>query len=102
MNGAIDFSNNFQLTCTLEVPIRNAVYERFIPNSIICSEIDVVFKPAKNICVIIDGIPKEIDSEMIKNVQVSMVDNSNYINKLEFGDYSKVSTIREKILGYSD
>ena len=39
-NGAIDFSNNFQLVCTLSAPIRNAAYERFITNPIICSKID--------------------------------------------------------------
>ena len=54
-NGAIDFSNNFQLVCTLEIPIRNAAYERFITNPIICSKINLVLKPAENICIIIDG-----------------------------------------------
>ncbi len=99
-NGAIDFSNNFQLVCTLETPIKNAAYERFITNPIICSKINIVFKPSNNICVIIDGQKKDIDSEKINNVEVSMIDDSNYINKLDFINYSKVSVIRNKILGY--
>lgn len=99
-NGAIDFSNNFQLVCTLEVPIRNASYERFITNPIICSQINIVLEPANNICVIIDGIKQNITSKDIARVEVSMTDNSNYINKLELVNYSKVSIIRNKILGY--
>lgn len=99
-NGAIDFSSNFQLVCTLEVPIRNAAYERFITNPIICSHINIVLEPANNICVIIDGIRQNINSKDIRRVEVSMTDNSNYINKLELISYSKVSIIRNKILGY--
>ena len=99
-NGAIDFSRNFQLVCTLETPIRNAAYERFITNSIICSQINVVLEPSKNICIIIDGARKAIDSEMIESVEVTMLDDSNYINKLELVTFSKVGVIRNKILGY--
>lgn len=99
-NGAIDFSNNFQLVCTLETPIRNAAYERFITNPIICSKINLILKPAENISVIIDGITKNIDSHSIERVEVSMVDDSNYINKLDLMSYSKVSVVRNKILGY--
>ena len=99
-NGAIDFSNNFQLVCTLETPIRNAAYERFITNPIICSKIDLILKPAKNISIIIDGRKKEIDSKLIDKVEVSMVDDSNHINKLDIMSYSKVGVIRNKILGY--
>lgn len=99
-NGAIDFSNNFQLVCTLETPIRNAAFEKFITNPIVCSKINIVFEPSKKICVIIDGIKRNIDSEMIKNVEVSMVDDSNYINKLDLVRFSKVKVIRNKILGY--
>lgn len=98
-NGSIDFSNNFQLVCTLEIPIRNAAYERFITNPIICSKIDVVVKPSQNISVIIDGKKKDIDSSSIERIEVSMND-SNYINKLDIMNYSKVRVIREKILGY--
>lgn len=98
--GAIDFSNNFQLVCTLETPIKNAAYERFITNPIICSKINLVLKPANNICIIIDGIKKEVDSRMIERIEVSMVDDSNYINKLDLVNYSKVRVIRNKILGY--
>lgn len=99
-NGAIDFSSNFQLVCTLETPIKNAAYERFITNPVICSIINIVFEPSNNICIIIDGVKKDIDSQMIKSVEVSMVDDSNYINKLDLVNYSKVSVIRNKILGY--
>ena len=97
--GAIDFSNHYQLVCTLETPIVNASYERFISNPIICSEVSIVPKPSDNINVIIDGIPKEFDSSQIKSIDVSM-DGSNYINKFELGTYSKVTVIRQKILGY--
>lgn len=99
-NGAIDFSNNFQLVCTLETPIRNAAYERFITNPVICSKINIVFKSSYNICIIIDGQKKDIDSKEIESVEVSMIDSSNYINKLDLFNYSKVSVIRNKILGY--
>ena len=99
-NGAIDFSNNFQLVCTLQTPIRNAAYERFITNPIICSKINIVLKPSENISLIIDGKKKEIPSSNIERIQVSMVDDSNYINKLDLMNYSKVRIVREKILGY--
>ena len=99
-NGAIDFSRNFQLVCTLETPIMNAAFERFITNSIICSKIKLVLKPADNICVIIDGKKKDIDSKLVESVEVSMIDDSNYINKLDLVDYSKVRVVRNKILGY--
>lgn len=99
-NGAIDFSNNFQLVCTLQTPIKNAAYERFITNPIICSKINLVLKPGKNISIIIDGQKKQIDSSKIERVQVSMIDDSNYINKLDIMNYSKVRIVREKILGY--
>lgn len=98
-NGAIDFSNNRQLVCSLITPIRNAAYERFITNPIICSKINIVLKPADNISIIIDGKKKEIDSSCIERVKVSMSDR-HYINKLDIMDYSKVRIIRNKILGY--
>ena len=99
-NGAIDLSNNCQLVCTLETSIRNAAYERFITNPIICSKIVIALEPAENISIIIDGIKRNIDSSLIKKVEVSMIDNSNYINKLDLTNYSKVRIIRNKILGY--
>ena len=99
-NGAIDFSNNFQLVCTLDTPIRNAVFERFITNSIICSRINIILKPADNIVINIDGKKKDIDSKMIERVEVTMIDDSNYINKFDPNNFSKIQTIREKILGY--
>lgn len=98
-NGAIDLSNNCQLVCTLITPIKNAAYERFITNPIICSKINLVIKPADNISIIVDGKKKDIDSSSIERVEVSMTD-SNYINKLDIMDYSKVRIIRNKILGY--
>lgn len=100
LDGAIDFSNNCQLVCTLQAPIRNAAYERFITNPIICSKINIALKPSQNISIIIDGRKKEIDSSSIKSVEVSVVDNSNFINKLDIMSYSKVKVIRNKILGY--
>ena len=101
-DGAIDFSHNFQLVCTLETPIKNAAFERFITNSIICSKIKLDLKPSDNICVIIDGRKKEIEPDAIKSIEVSMIDDSNYINKLDLMDYSKVRIVREKILGYKN
>lgn len=98
--GAIDFSNNFQLVCTLITPIKNAAYERIIENPIICSRIGLIFKPSKNISIIIDGRKKDVDSTLIDRIEISMVDNSNYINKLDIVDYSKVRIVRNKILGY--
>lgn len=98
--GAIDFSHNFQLVCTLVTPIKNAAFERFITNPVICSEIRLEMKPAGNISIIVDGRKKDIDSNLIESIEVSMTDNSNYINKLDLMNYSKVRVVREKILGY--
>lgn len=98
--GAIDFSRNFQLVCTHVTPIKNAACENFITNSIICSKIKIVLKPAKNISIIIDGRKKEVPSDLIESVEVSMTDDSNYIQKLDLVNYSKVKVVREKILGY--
>lgn len=98
--GAIDFSNHFQLICTLLTPIKNAVYDDFILNPIICYQITIVPKASKNIQIIIDGIPRQISSELIKSIEVSMLNGDSYINKFESSQYSKVRVIREKILGY--
>lgn len=98
--GAIDFSNHSQLVCTLLTPIENASYERFIKNAIICSKVSIIPKRPDNISIIIDGIPINIDSLHIKSVDVSMLDDSNYINKFELKAYSKADIIRKKILGY--
>lgn len=99
-NGAIDLSNNRQLVCTLETPIRNAAYERFIINSIICSKINLTLKPSDNISIIVDGKPKNIDSRSIEKIEASVENDSNYINKLDIMSFSKVRVIRNKILGY--
>lgn len=98
-NGAIDLSNNRQLVRTLINPIRNAVYERFLDNTIICSKIALDILPSDNISIVIDGQKKNIDSHLIKKIEVSS-DSKNFINKLDLKDYSKVRIIREKILGY--
>lgn len=98
--GAIDFSNHFQLICTLLTPIRSTVDGNFIFNSIICPKITIVPKSSKNTQIIIDGIPKQISSELIKSVEVSMLNGDSYINKFELRPYSKVQVIREKLLGY--
>lgn len=98
--GAIDFSNYSQLICTLLTPIKNAAYGDFIVNSIVCPEISIVPKQSRNVQIIIDGIPKKISSEQIKSIEISMLNNQSYINKLELKKYSKVEVIREKILGY--
>ena len=100
--GAIDFSNHFQLICTPLTPIKNAVYDDFILNPIICSKITIVPKTSKNIQIIIDGVPKQISSELIKSVEVSILSGDSYINKFELTQYSKVRIIREKILGYKN
>lgn len=98
--GAIDFSTHFQLVCTLDTPIRNASYERFITNPVICTKVSIVLKPADNIRIIIDGTAKDIDSAHIQSVDVSL-DGSNYINQFALEQYSKIKIIREKILGYN-
>lgn len=100
LGGAIDFSNNFQLECELIAPIKNSTTERFIENPIICSRITLKLKPADNITIIIDGRKKDIDATLIETIEVSMIDDSNYINKLDLTNFSKVRVIREKILGY--
>lgn len=98
--GAIDFSRNFQLVCTLETPMIYAIHERFVDNPIICSQIKIVLAPSENIQIIIDGREKELDSAQIESVEVSMVDEGNHINKLDLVNYSKVRVFRNKILGY--
>ena len=98
--GAIDFSNNYQLVCTLETPILNAAYERFITNPIICSQVSIIPKQPSKVSIIIDGITKKINPRHIKSIHVSMLDGSNYINKFELENYSKANIIRKKILGY--
>lgn len=96
--GAIDFTNQSHLVCTLETPIFNGTYERFIKNPIICNNVSIVLQPADNISINIDGITKDIDSKLIKSIDV-MLDGSNFINKFELETYSKVNATREKILG---
>ena len=99
LGGAIDFSNNFQLVSMLFAPIKNSITERIIENPIICSKIDLVFKPSNNILIIVDGQKKNIDPTLISRIEVSMIDDSNFINKLDLMNFSKVRAVKEKILG---
>lgn len=98
--GAIDFSRNSQLVCTLETPIIYSIHERFVDNPIICSEIKIALEPSENTQIIIDGREKKLDSSQIESVEVSVEDKSNHINKLDLINYSKVRVFRNKILGY--
>lgn len=100
--GAIDFTKHFQLVCTLETPIRNAVNERFITNPVICSDVGIEPIPSDNVDIIIDGIIQEVDSSKIARIDVRMSEDSNYINKFELQEYSKSRIIREKILGIQE
>lgn len=98
--GAIDFSNHFQLVCTLLTPNLNAAYERFITNPIICSKVSIVpTKPSNRISIIIDGIRKDINVSQLKSIDVCL-DGSDYIHKFELTKYSKANIVRNKILGY--
>lgn len=99
--GAVDFSRNFQLVCTLQTPMVYAIHERFIDNPVICSQIKLALEPAGNISIIVDGRVKDIDSNLIESVEVSMLDETNHINKLDLVNYSKVRVFRNKILGYN-
>lgn len=102
LGSAIDFSNNFQLVCQLFAPIKNSTTERIIENPIICSQVLLSFKPSNNIRIIVDGKKKDIDSDSISSIKVSMLDDSNFINKLDLMNFSKVRIVREKILGYKE
>ena len=98
--GAIDFTDNCQLISTLFDPIRSAAFERFLPNSFIGTDFNIILTPGNNISIIIDGRKKtNIKSEDIRNIEVS-ISKSNYINKLNLMNYSKVKVVREKLLGY--
>lgn len=97
--GAIDFSDHFQLNCKLITPIVNASNERIIQNPIICSKVSIVPKSSDKLSILIDGMPRDIDSTQIESVDVSMLDGSNYINKFELKPYSKTDSIKRKILG---
>lgn len=99
LGGAIIFSDQPQLVCTLETPILNAAYERFITNPVVTSNVSIVINPSNNIRLIIDGIPKDIEIAQIQRVDVS-IDGQYYINKFDTELYSKVNAIRQKLLGY--
>ena len=72
---------------------------KFIPNPIICSQINLSLIPTLNASIIIDGKKKDLDGSIIDKITVSVAD-SIFINKLDLMNYSKVRIIREKILGY--
>ena len=98
--GAIDFSEHFQLVRTLVVPIQNAAYERFISNPVICPHFHFEMDSSSKSEILVDGRLKTFDS-LISAVDVSLY-GAHYIHKLELGSYSKVNTVRKKILGYDD
>ena len=97
--GAIDFSEHFQLVRTLVVPIQNAAYERFISNPVICPYFHFEIDSHDECEILVDGRLKSFDS-VISTVDVSLY-GAHYIHKLELGSYSKVNTVRSKILGYN-
>ena len=96
--GAIDFSKHFQLVRTLVVPIQNAAYERFISNPIICPHFHFEIDPFNEAEILIDGRLKSFGA-VVSSVDVSLY-GVHFIHKLELGTYSKVNTVRSKILGY--
>lgn len=102
LGSVIDFSNNFQLACRLFAPIKNSTTERIIENPIICSKILLSFNSSNNFHIIVDGKKKTIDSNSISSIEISMYDDSNFINKLDLMNFSKVRVVREKILGYKE
>ena len=79
--------------------MKNCVNESLVTNSVICSNITLVLKPSKDIGIFIDGQKKDINSSSIERIEVSITKDSNYINKLDIMNFSKVRTIRAKILG---
>ena len=97
--GAIDFSEHFQLVRTLVVPIQNAAYERFISNPVICPHFHFEMDASSKSEILVDGRLKTFDNQ-ISAVDVSLY-GAHYIHKLELGSYSKVNTVRSKILGYN-
>lgn len=100
-NGAVSFCDEFHLVSTLILPMKYAIYERFLPNSITSHTVTLFLKPANNISIIIDGRKKDIESRLIEKVEVSATNSSNYIKKLDIMGHSKVATVRAKILGYN-
>lgn len=99
-NGAIDFSGNHQLVRTLDGAMKNSVYEKSLSNNIIATSLRYEFENRYRCEVVIDGIFKEFNSK-VSVVEVSL-HGDDYINKLELGTYSKVHTVRSKILNCED
>ncbi len=98
--GSIDFSDHFQLVRTLVVGVRNAAYENFLPNPVICSHFHFEIGEYNQSELLIDGRLQTFSSPISK-LDVSLY-GAHYIHKLELGSYSKVNTVRKKILGYDD
>ena len=98
--GAILFTDQPLLVCTLLTPIKNGAFEDYMPNPVVCPKTTIKLKMARNIQIIADGQIQQIPSKQIKSVEVSML-NDSYVNKLELKDYSKVMVVRDKILGYN-
>lgn len=97
--GSIDFSEHFQLVRTLVVPIQNAAYERFISNPVICPHFNFKMDTTNGSEMLVDGRLQDFSGK-IYEVDVSLY-GAKYIHKLELGTYSKVATVRSKILGYN-
>ena len=98
--GSIDFSDHFQLVRTLVIGVRNAAYENFLPNPVICPHFHFEIGKFNQAELLIDGRLQSFDSP-ISELDVSLY-GAHFIHKLELGSYSKVKTVRSKILGYTD
>ena len=98
--GPIDFSNHFQLIRTLSIGVRNAAYENFLPNPVICPHFHFEIGKFNQSELLRDGRVQTFNSP-ISELDVSLF-GAHFIHKLELGSYSKVRTVRSKILGYED
>lgn len=96
--GPIDFTQNLQLNRTFIAPIQNAKYPRILSAAAIAHEFCFKLDPSYNeIDLTIDCIPKPLESAISK-VWVSIF-YTDYIEKLELTHYSKLQTVRNKIVG---
>ena len=95
--GPIDFSGHYLLVRSFDSVIKNSAYENCLPNPIVASNLRYELEKKYKSEIIIDGIFKEFKSA-VSTVEIR-ASSENYINKLELGEYSKVHTVRSKILG---
>ena len=98
--GSIDFSEHFQLVRTIVIGVRNAAYENFLPNPVICPNFHFEVGEFNQAELLIDGRLQSFNSP-ISMLDVSLY-GAHFIHKLELGSYSKVKTVRVKLLGYDD